>query len=60
MLRGTTPEGSSPPNAKVIRAFFNQPKTTDDAATQREREKFKENVNKGLKKVQAERIAQRL
>ena len=54
VLRGTTPKGSSPPHAKVIRAFFNQPKTTDDAATQREREKFKENVNKGLKKVQAE------
>ena len=50
VLRGTTPEGSSPPHAKVIRAFFNQPKTTDNAATQREREKFKENVNSRAQK----------
>ena len=37
VLRGTTPEGSSPPHAKVIRAFFNKPKTKADAAMQRER-----------------------
>ena len=58
VLRDATPEGSSPPHAKVILAFFNKPKTTDDETMQRE--KFNETVSREHKKMHRARDEENL